>query len=39
LAEPAVAGLKVGDIAQFERYGFVRIDSTKPKFVAVYGHR
>jgi glutamyl-tRNA synthetase len=39
LAEPAVAGLKVGAIAQFERYGFVRIDSTKPKFVAVYGHR
>jgi len=39
LAEPAVAGLKVGDIEQFERYGFVRIDSVKPKFLAVYGHR
>jgi glutamyl-tRNA synthetase len=39
LAEPAVANLKVGVIAQFERYGFVRIDSVKPKFVAVYGHR
>lgn len=39
LAEPDVAGLKAGDILQFERYGFVRIDSVKPKFVAVYGHR
>jgi len=39
LAELAVASLKMGDIVQFERYGFVRIDEVKPKFVAVYGHR
>ncbi|MDI6884320.1 MAG: glutamate--tRNA ligase family protein, partial [Hadesarchaea archaeon] len=39
LAEPAVAGLRVGDIVQFERYGFVRIEAVKPKLVSVYGHR
>jgi len=39
LAEPAVADLKVGDVVQFERYGFVRIDAVEPKLVAVYGHR
>jgi len=39
LAEPAVAGLGVGEIVQLERYGFVRIDATRPKLVAVYGHR
>jgi glutamyl-tRNA synthetase len=39
LAEPAVAELKAGEIVQFERYGFVRIDSVKPKLVVVYGHR
>ena len=39
LVEPAVAGLQVGDIVQFERYGFVRIDAVRPKLVAVFGHR
>ncbi|MGC8816965.1 MAG: glutamate--tRNA ligase [Candidatus Hadarchaeum sp.] len=39
LAEPSVAALKVGDIVQLERYGFVRIDSTAPKLTAVYAHR
>ncbi len=39
LAEPAVADLKVGEVVQFERYGFVRIDAVKPKLVVVYGHR
>lgn len=39
LAEPSVAGLKVGDIVQFERYGFVRIDATRPNLVVAYGHR
>lgn len=39
LAEPAVAGLKVDIILQFERYGFVRIDAVRPKLVAVYAHR
>ena len=38
-AEPAVAGLKVDEIVQFERFGFVRIDAIWPKLVAVYGHR
>ncbi|MEM2890154.1 MAG: glutamate--tRNA ligase [Candidatus Hadarchaeum sp.] len=39
LAEPSVAALKVGDIVQLERYGFVRIDSTVPKLTAAYAHR
>ena len=39
LAEPAVAGLKVDEILQLERFGFVRIDAVRPKLVAVYGHR
>lgn len=38
IAEPAVSNLKKGDIIQFERYGFVRIDSTEPKIIAVFGH-
>ncbi len=39
LAEPAVAGLQAGDIVQFERYGFVRIEAVKPNVVTIYGHR
>jgi glutamyl-tRNA synthetase len=39
LAEPAVADLKVGDIVQFERFGFVRIDVIKPKLTVMFGHR
>jgi len=39
LAEPSVAGLRIGDIVQFERYGFVRVDSIRPKLVAIYAHR
>ena len=39
LAEPAVAGLKVDTIVQFERCGFVRVDTTRPKLIVVYGHR
>ncbi|MFB0500497.1 MAG: glutamate--tRNA ligase [Candidatus Hadarchaeaceae archaeon] len=39
LAEPAVAGLKVDTILQFERYGFVRVDAVRPKLVAAYAHR
>ena len=39
LAEPAVAELGVGEVVQFERYGFVRVDAVKPKLVVVYGHR
>ncbi|MEA1904592.1 MAG: glutamate--tRNA ligase [Candidatus Hadarchaeota archaeon] len=39
LAEPEVANLKVGEVIQFERYGFARIDAIKPKLSAVYAHR
>jgi len=39
LAEPAVAGLQTGVVVQFERYGFARIDTVKPKLTAVYAHR
>jgi glutamyl/glutaminyl-tRNA synthetase len=39
LAEPAFADLKVGEVAQLERYGFVRVDAVEPKLTAVYGHR
>lgn len=39
LAEAAVANLSDGVIVQFERYGFVRLDTKTPKFVFVYGHR
>lgn len=39
LAEPAVAGLQVGSIIQFERYGFVRVDSVRPRFTVIFGHR
>jgi glutamyl-tRNA synthetase len=39
LAEPTVASLSVDEIIQFERYGFVRVDSVRPRLTAVYGHR
>ncbi|MEM2878700.1 MAG: glutamate--tRNA ligase [Candidatus Hadarchaeales archaeon] len=39
MAEPAVAGLQHGDVVQFERYGFVRIDRQGPVLRAVYAHR
>lgn len=39
LAEPAVTDLSVGDILQFERYGFARVDAKSPKFVVAYAHR
>ena len=39
LAEPAVTDLSVGDIMQFERYGFARVDAKSPKFVVAYAHR
>ncbi|MEM2874648.1 MAG: glutamate--tRNA ligase [Candidatus Hadarchaeales archaeon] len=39
LAEPAVGGLQVGSVVQFERYGFVRVESLKPIIRAVYAHR
>jgi len=37
--EPPAGNLQVGDIVQFERYGFCRLDSKKDKLTFVYGHR
>jgi len=38
LAEPGCEGLSVDEMIQFERFGFVRVDSTDP-LVAYYAHR
>ncbi|UCH56766.1 MAG: glutamate--tRNA ligase [Candidatus Bathyarchaeota archaeon] len=38
LAEPGCVGLTAGEMIQFERFGFVRVDSADP-FVAYYAHR
>jgi glutamyl-tRNA synthetase len=38
LAEPSCADLKSDDMIQFERFGFVRVESASP-FVAFYTHR
>ncbi len=38
IAEPGCADLEVDDIIQFERFGFVRVDSASP-FVAYFAHR
>lgn len=37
-AEPEVAQLPEGEIIQFERYGFVRIDKPEPVIKACYAH-
>lgn len=37
-AEPEVGELEEGEIIQFERFGFVRIDAKEPDFTAVYAH-
>ena len=40
VAEPAVAGLKVDDVVQFERFGFCRIDRvSKAEVHAYFAHR
>ncbi|MGD2246978.1 MAG: glutamate--tRNA ligase [Candidatus Methanofastidiosia archaeon] len=39
LAEEAVKGLSVGDIIQFERFGFCRIDDISEVITACYAHR
>jgi glutamyl-tRNA synthetase len=40
LAEPSVASLKVGDIVQFERFGFARTDHvSKAEVRAYFAHR
>ncbi len=38
-AEQAVGGLPVGEIVQFERYGFVRIDAREPTLTGVFTHK
>ena len=38
LAEPGCEDLKADDMIQFERFGFVRVESASP-FVAFYSHR
>jgi len=39
IAEKTCKNLSAGDIVQFERFGFVRIDEVKEKIVAYYAHR
>jgi len=39
IAEKTCAELKPNTIVQFERFGFVRIDSIKEKLVAYYAHK
>lgn len=37
--EPGCADLQVGDVIQFERFGFVRLDKGDGKLVFCFGHR
>lgn len=37
-AEHSVSRLEVGDIVQFERLGFARLDSSEPELIFCYGH-
>jgi len=39
VAEDACKALHRGDIVQFERFGFVRVDSIDTKLTAYFGHR
>ncbi len=36
--EPQCKQLKVGQLVQFERYGFCRIDQTQPQIIAFFAH-
>jgi len=38
LGEPSCSRLREGQLVQFERYGFCRIDSVKPSILAFYTH-
>lgn len=38
VGEPQCKQLKAGQLVQFERYGFCRIDQTKPQTVAFFAH-
>ncbi len=37
-SEPEAARLPVGEVIQFERYGFVKIEETEPKISAAFTH-
>lgn len=37
-AEPEVAQIQKGEVIQFERYGFVKIDETEPNIKAAFTH-
>lgn len=39
LAEPAVGELSEGEVIQFERYGFVKVEETEPEIVVIFAHR
>ena len=39
LAEDTFRNVSVGQIVQFERFGFVRVDQKNEKIVVVYAHR
>ena len=40
LGEPSLRKLKVGEVVQFERFGFVRLDSkSEKKLIFVFGHK
>lgn len=39
LGEPALRGVRVGEILQFERYGFVRVEGTGREIWTVFAHR
>jgi len=39
LADVSLSDAKIGDIVQFERFGFVRIDKIKPEIKAYFAHR
>lgn len=39
IVENACANVKVDDVVQFERFGFVRVDNVNEKLVAFFAHR
>ncbi len=39
LVEPSILGAKVGEVVQFERFGFVRIDAVQPELRGYFAHR
>ncbi|MBD3261848.1 MAG: hypothetical protein GF334_09325, partial [Candidatus Altiarchaeales archaeon] len=39
VCEPAAREIKVGEVIQFERFGFARLDEKKEKLVFIYTHK